>query len=152
MTVQETRDEIRRMVRALLKEALPETLKDAPAANGPTLEAAIRAAANGGSVSVAIAGDADLDAFARAVASADAAPRDAIIQGRTRFRLAPGKTGTAPAERRAVALEKGVINEIKIAELAKEADRLLVGPRVVLTPLARDKAREIGLEIVRTRP
>ena len=38
-----------------------------------------------------------------------------------------------------------------VAEIGKTNDRLVIGKGVVVTPLARDKAREVKLEIVRDR-
>jgi hypothetical protein len=44
----------------------------------------------------------------------------------------------------------GVITEQKIDHL-KDAGRLVLAPGAVLTPLARDKARKLGLAIERRR-
>lgn len=46
-------------------------------------------------------------------------------------------------------LESGVLTESKILALAKTTKRVVIGSKVVLTPLARDRARTVGLEIVR---
>ena len=46
-------------------------------------------------------------------------------------------------------LESGVLTESRILALAKSTKRVVIGSKVVLTPLARDRARTVGLEIVR---
>lgn len=46
-------------------------------------------------------------------------------------------------------LESGVLTESRTLALAKFSKRVVIGSKVVVTPLARDRARAIGLEIVR---
>ncbi len=46
-------------------------------------------------------------------------------------------------------LETGVLTESKILALAKTNKRIVISSKVVLTPLAKDRARNVGLEIVR---
>ncbi len=46
-------------------------------------------------------------------------------------------------------LETGVLTESKILALAKTNKRVVISNKVVLTPLAKDRARTVGLEIVR---
>ncbi len=176
------REEIRRMVRELLRDVVgaearretpPETQSAVPAGAGGGLSERVRAALDkGGGIEVAIASDSDLNAFAQQVALC-ALERDllgAIASNRVRFRLAGGSGGaTAPAEpaaprREAKASEpapasragtyeweRGLLNETKIAEIAKSHDKLVLGPQAVLTPLARDRAGALGLQIVRMR-
>ena len=173
-----SRDEIRHLVRDLLREAVPgkEPGKEGAApraklepeeAPGPdrSLSERVRAALrNHGSLEVSIAGDRDLNAFAQSIALC-ALERDllgAIASNRVRFRLAgapapvagvappaPGPRGGAP---RVFHWEAGVLNEAKIARIAKDHDRLVLGAKAVLTPLAKDRARKLELEMVRQTP
>ena len=46
-------------------------------------------------------------------------------------------------------LQTGVLTESKVLALAKNNKRVVIGNKVVLTPLAKDRARTVGLEIVR---
>ena len=46
-------------------------------------------------------------------------------------------------------LQSGVLTESKVLAYAKTTNRIVIGSKVVLTPLARDRARTVGLEIVR---
>ncbi len=187
-------DEIRRMVRELLRDAVarggvPEPhaapSPAAPASEVGGLAERVRAAlagggggaggAGGSGIEIAIAGDADLNAFARQVALC-ALERDllgAIASNRVRFRLAAGAPGTTrgPAAGSAVAStpsetapavapaadggafrwEQGLLGETKITEIARTHDKLVLGRRALLTPLAWDRARSLGLQVVRMR-
>lgn len=99
---------------------------------------------------VEICDDADLDAFvARLLRLADdPGSRAALRDGRLRFRLArPG--AAEPAQPPARRVEKGAVTETQVVEAAKAGMRLVLGRRAVLTPLARDKARSLGVPIDR---
>jgi hypothetical protein len=75
--------------------------------------------------------------------------RDALRAGRLRFQLAatavPGSV--QPTHR----VEKGAVTEAVVTAAAKAGARLVLGPRAVLTPLGRDRARAAGVEIVKER-
>lgn len=143
-------EELRAAVRAALLEVLP-----AGFAQGVSAGAAVE--------HVTLRNDADLDALVRRVATLceDPERRAALREGRHGFRLA----GTVPdgrdrvaasqAGRRstgagdAVRIERGAVTERAVVRAAAEGGRLVVGPKAVLTPLARDKARVLGVEIER---
>ena len=75
--------------------------------------------------------------------------RDALRTGRLRFRLAAtAATGPAQPSHR---VEKGAVTEAMVAASARAGARLVLGRRAVLTPLARDRARATGVEIVKER-
>jgi len=44
-------------------------------------------------------------------------------------------------------VEKGAVTERMVAAAAKAGAALVLGPRAVLTPLARDKARALGVPV-----
>jgi len=67
-----------------------------------------------------------------------------LIAGRIRFRLADQSAGPGPAAHR---VDKGAVTERAVAAAAKAGARLVLGPRAVLTPLAKDKARALGVLI-----
>ena len=52
-------------------------------------------------------------------------------------------TGTGTVQR----VEKGAVTERMVAAAAKAGAALVLGPRAVLTPLARDKARALGVPV-----
>ena len=93
-------------------------------------------------VAVTIASDADLDRFVRSVLD----HADAIRQGRLRFTLG---AGTSPAG--AMRVAHGAVTERTIKKAADAGGRLVLGPGAVLTPLAREKARALGVDIERER-
>jgi hypothetical protein len=106
--------------------------------------------------SVALSCDADLDAFVRRLAQLfeSAAERDAVRTGRRRFTLAAGaaEAAAAPAGAALMRVERGAVTERIVARAAEQQARLVLGPRAVLTPLGRDRARRLGVEVERERP
>jgi hypothetical protein len=100
---------------------------------------------------VSIRTDTDLAAFVMHLLHLFENPkhRDALRSGRLRFRLAataaPGSV--QPSHR----VEKGAVTEAMVTAAARAGARLVLGPRAVLTPLGRDRARAAGVEIVKER-
>jgi hypothetical protein len=145
-------DQLRAEVRAVLRDVLtPELLQAAAGAATAQVE------------QVAIRTDADLDALVRRVAALceDPTRRAALADGRHGFRLAGGTPALANRERSApsatlatsgvVRVERGAVTERTVTRAAADGARLVVGPKAVLTPLARDKARVLGVEIEKER-
>ncbi len=94
-------------------------------------------------VAVTIASDADLDRFVRS--ALDRA--DDIRAGRLRFTLGRA-AGSSPG---VVRVAHGAVTERKVKQAADAGARLVLGPGAVLTPLAREKARALGIDIERER-
>ena len=148
-------DELRAAVRAVLRDVLPAELLHGAASGPETVE------------HVSLRSDAELDALVRRVASLceDPTRRAAMKDGRHGFRLAGGAPGSA--DRRphgrpdgaapsystsgVVRVERGAVTERTVVRASAEGARLVVGAKAVLTPLARDKARVLGVEIERER-
>jgi hypothetical protein len=136
-------EELRAAVRAVLREVLPADVVADPGTR---------------SHDVTIASDADLTAFVRRVAALceDDRVRAAMQAGEHGFRLAgtsPGLVTVAarpprPAELR---VERGAVTERTVIKAAADGARLVLGRGAVLTPLARDKARSLGVEIEKER-
>jgi hypothetical protein len=59
-----------------------------------------------------------------------------------------GEAGAGPADHR---VEKGAVTERVVVAAASAGARLVLGPRAVLTPLARDRARALGVPIEKER-
>ena len=100
---------------------------------------------------VSIRSDADLAGFVMHLLHLFENPkhRDALRSGRLRFRLvATAMPGSVQPSHR---VEKGAVTEAMVAAAAKAGARLVLGPRAVLTPLGRDRARAAGVEIVKER-
>ncbi len=142
------RDALRDLVREVLREVVPN--KRAPAA--PAASEAPRIEA------VSISNDGELQAFVRRLLdlSADSGGREALCSGRHGFRLAGGgpaapsaPDGAAPAVGGTARIDSGVLSESKVIGLARSGREIVLGKRVVVTPLARDKARQLGVKLER---
>jgi hypothetical protein len=129
----------------------PQTAAPAPA----PVEAATPATVAGGEVEeVDLRSDADLDAFVRSLLRRLENPRDrmAIRSGRVRFRLRSGPTAAAAqASGPVMRVERGAVTERTVREAAAAGARLVLAPRAVLTPMARDRARSLGVDIEKER-
>lgn len=123
----ETSQELRGLVREVLKEAM-----------------ANREAPKQGTESVRIGTDAELQAFIAHLSSPGVI--ESVRAGKLRFTLGQ----TTPVSASTGDILEGVISEQKISALAAKGT-LILGPTAVLTPLARDRARKLGLKIERRR-
>jgi hypothetical protein len=100
--------------------------------------------------------DEDLEAFVRALAARLDNPRDrlAIRAGKLRFSLrrnphpASGGGGSGGAGE-TLRIDKGAVTERAVRDAAGRGARLVLSRRAVLTPLARDQARALGVQIER---
>ena len=94
--------------------------------------------------------DAELHAFVLQVLRLAGNPkrRHDILAGRLRFTLAAGGH-QAPAVTRRV--DKGAVTERAVIAAARAGAGLVLGPRAVLTPLAKDKARALGVPVEKER-
>jgi len=113
---------------------------------------------------ISIASDADLVAFARRVLSlaGDPAKAKEIAAGRYPFRLdrPASPTAAAPASRPTPAaptggahrIDSGVVTESILNKLPRGLSRIVLAPGVTVTPLAKDRARSLGLTFERTKP
>ena len=123
----ETSNELRGLVREVLRETM-----------------AGRAIPTHGTEAIRIGTDAELQTFVNRLVSPGVI--DAVRAGKLRFTLAQGvQTLAAPGS-----ILEGVITEQRVATMAAKGT-LVLGPNAVLTPLARDRARKLGLKIERRR-
>ena len=140
-------DELRAAVRAVLQDVLPASVIAPRSAEGSAQEVSLRT-------------DAELDAFVRRVAALcdDPRQRSALKDGRRRFTLTGSPQANDPAQPAAttqaasvpvVRVDRGAVTERTVKKAAADGARLVVGPRAVLTPLARDKARSLGVQVER---
>ena len=146
------REDVRRLVQELLQQALANGHGPAASVPPPPVAAVHRPstwsqpAAPGEVIgntteTVRIETDADLAAFVQSVLDRG----NEIRSGRLRFTLGDATpTGV-------VRVAHGAVTERTIKKAAEAGGRLVLGPGAVLTPLARDKARALGIEIERER-
>jgi hypothetical protein len=92
---------------------------------------------------VSLRTDADLARFVDAVLANAAA----IRSGALRFTLGGGGAQAAGVRR----IERGAVTERTVNEAASAGQRLVLAPAAVLTPLARERARHLKVEIERER-
>lgn len=102
---------------------------------------------------VRIADDADLDRFARQLLTLFENPknRQDLRAGRLRFRLEGGTTSAVPETRPVQRVDTGAVTERQVKAAAEAGRRLVLGRRAVLTPLARERARALGVPIEKER-
>lgn len=146
-----TRDQLRALVREVVRDAVagvvPATTAAVPPAPAPTGPLATDEKTR--TDTVRIATDQDLDAFVRQLLRLYENPktRDDLRAGRLSFRLARNGRGT-PATRR---IDTGAVTERHVAEMAESGGVLVLGRKAVMTPLAREKARALGITIEKER-
>lgn len=121
-------------LRSMVREVLRDVMVNRAPGSGASVE------------SVRIANDQDLAAFVARIIEAQTLER--IRTGQLRFTL--GIAASPPQTQPPGEMLTGVITEQKIDRLAGTGV-LVLGPSAVLTPLARDKARKLGLKLERRR-
>jgi hypothetical protein len=134
-------DELRALIREVIRDVLPTDL--------PVTE------------TVNLSTDEDLAVFVARLLDLDPETREDVRTGRRRFKLAAPRlpqvlerpngltvvNGSAGAPIRRI--ERGAVTERVIRDAARAGERLVLGPKAVLTPLAKDRARASGVEITR---
>jgi hypothetical protein len=138
-------------LRAMVREVLREALARRPAAAAPGATAAAGPTSSpapviGAVEPVRIGDDADLAAFVRRLVALldDPATGPAVRAGRHRFALAA--TATAVALASPAATLTGTVTEAAVAKL-KDVTRVRLADGAVVTPLARDRMRAMGIVI-----
>jgi hypothetical protein len=137
-------DELRAAVRAVLRDVLPAAVVDSAHATSSVEQLTPLGE------EVVLRTDADLDVFVRRLAAlcADPARRAALAQGRHGFRLSSGSgSNTSTAPDGVVRVDRGAVTERTVSRAAADGARLVLGKGAVLTPLARDKARSLGVAV-----
>jgi hypothetical protein len=134
-------DELRALVREVIRDVLPNGLSVTETVNLST--------------------DSDLAVFVARLLDLDPEQREELRSGRKRFRLAttrpepaaPAANGNANGRARSPVrrIETGAVTERVVNAAAQAGERLVLGRRAVLTPLARDRARASGVEIEKER-
>ncbi len=158
------REAVRAMVRDALRELLPAmAARPAPAAAAPLPPSpppAAQAAPPNGRVAtrgeprvaprieeVSLTSDAELSAFVTRLLDRAADVRAGLLQ----FRLRTATPYGTPTAGRHLRVDKGAVTEAMVNRAAKEGVALLLARRVVATPLALDRARDLGVRIERER-
>jgi len=156
MTSPVSNEVLREVIRDVLREVVASEV--AAVAGGTHAEPAVgtHAAPAAGTV-ITVRTQADLDqAIARVLADArDPRKAKAIAAGRTRFVLAAGTSAppvSVPAATGASAvtrIERGALTERHVTAAGQSGAVITITSKVVITPLARERARALGVEIRR---
>lgn len=163
MSSQET-DALRAMVREVLREVLPRAAaepEDAEQSGGlsprnrmSSASSATQQSTPSGLRRVHVRDDRDLDALVTQVLDLAEDPDrlEELRAGRLRFALERPEPveHVAPGAPEPLEVERGAVTERLVHRAAREQRPLRIGPRAVVTPLARDRARALGVSIVRT--
>lgn len=143
-------EQLRALVRQVLLESIPGELAAARAAGSPPTR-------DDDTREVRVGSQAELTDLVRAIATecADPARREGLLAGTVGYRLAPGgpswelcAPGTTIGEpAQVVRIERGAVTERQVREAASSGARIVAARGVVVTPLARDRARTSGVDI-----
>jgi hypothetical protein len=144
--------DLRALVREVVRDAVADLVPPptTPSHNGFAPTGPLAADEKSRVDTVRIGTDADLDAFVRHLLRLFENPktRADLRHGRLSFRLAGASSGAQAAAHR---IERGAVTERQIVDIAASGGALVLGPKAVLTPLAREKARVLGVSIQKER-
>lgn len=148
-------EDLRALVREVVRDAVaglrpPPTAPDSVAAPaGPQPTGPHVANDRRRTETVRLTTDAELDGFVRTLLRLFENPKNRadLKAGRLMFRL--GGTTRAGSGGAVHRIERGAVTERHVAELA--GGTLVLGRGAVLTPLAREKARTLGITITKER-
>jgi len=159
-------DALRHLVREVLHDLVPDRVPDpstevgaspAPRTSQPPAGALVHDGATGSTTTdtavaggrvepVAMGTDADLQRFVTRLLQLAENPkhRADLVSGRLRFQLDAQPETATPSLR---FVEKGAVTEAQVKDAARAGVGLRLSRRAVLTPLARDQARALGVVV-----
>jgi hypothetical protein len=143
------------MLRSLVREALRDALGGANGASD------IAKALSGSAAPVqkpaqvvemvSLTSDTEVSSFVHRILdlAADAKTLSALRSGELVFQLTESSKANVADHSGTTRIEKGAVTESTIRKAAESGSTLILGRKVVVTSLARDKARDLGVTIVR---
>jgi hypothetical protein len=151
VTTLERGDDLRALVREVLRDALPSHLKaKASAKQLPDVTEELPSREE----TVILDNDADLNVFARRLAEhcEDPARRRDLQNGLFHFQISRSVTDleTQPIQK-IIRVERGAATERQVNEASRQGARLVLSRSAVLTPLARDRARTLSVDVEREK-
>ncbi len=138
---------LRSLVREALRDALGSNVSNVKLPIAPVAQPAVTEV-------VSLNNDSDLAAFVRRVLdmSQDAGTLAQLREGKITFQLAgshsSGSTNISAATQ-GMRVEKGALTESMVRKAAESGNAIYLNRKVVVTALARDKARAMGVELIR---
>lgn len=144
-------EKLRSLVREALRDALggAEGIRDAAKAlSGQSQQSAKTAQVV---EMVSLSSNSDLTKFVNRVLdlASDAKTLNAMRQGELVFQLGNSPSSNNNHDSGTTRIEKGAVTESTIRKAAESGSTLIVARKVVVTSLARDKARDLGVTIIR---
>jgi len=143
------------MLRSLVREALRDALGGANGASDIAKALAGRVTPTQKPAQVvemvSLTTDTDMNSFVHRILdlAADAKTLSALRSGELVFQLTESSKANIADNSGTTRIEKGAVTESTIRKAAESGSTLILGRKVVVTSLARDKARDLGVTIVR---
>ena len=139
------------MLRSLVREALREALGGANGATEIAKALAVEAKPAQVVEVVSLNNDSDVKSLVNRVLDMAADPQtlSALRQGQIVFQLNQQSSNHSASDSGTTRIEKGAVTESTIRKAAETGSTLIVARKVVVTSLARDKARDLGVTIIR---
>jgi len=143
------------MLRLLVREALRDALGGANGASDIAKALSVSAAPVQKPAQVvemvSLTTDAEVSSFVHRILdlAADGKTLSALRSGELVFQLTESSKANVADNSGTTRIEKGAVTESTIRKAAESGSTLILGRKVVVTSLARDKARDLGVTIVR---
>ncbi|MFM1777780.1 MAG: hypothetical protein RL741_398 [Actinomycetota bacterium] len=139
------------MLRSLVRDALREALKGASGATEIAKALSVESKPAQLVEVVSLNNDLDLKSLVNRVLDMAADPQTlaALRDGTIAFQLSQQSSTHSANDSNAIRIEKGAVTESTIRKAAESGSTLILGRKVVVTSLARDKARDLGVAIIR---
>lgn len=142
------------MLRSLVREALRDALGGASGASDIAKALAGHTPAPKPAQvfeMVSLSTDSEVTSFVHRILdlAADGKTLSALRQGEIVFQLTEQAKANGVTNPGTTRIDKGAVTESTIRKAAESGSTLIVGRKVVVTSLARDKARDLGVTIVR---
>lgn len=139
------------MLRALVRDALREALSGANGATEIAKALTVQAKPAQLVEVVSLNTDSDVKSLVNRVLDMAADPQSlaALREGTIVFQLSNQSSQHSANGSSTTRIEKGAVTESTIRKAAESGSTLILGRKVVVTSLARDKARDLGVTIIR---
>lgn len=140
----------------LLREVIREVLQDVIGTEVREIVAVGQVDPDSGAEVIPIRSQADLDSAIRRVLADAAHParRAAVQSGKVRFvlgeaRLSGAHQPTSTSSAQVHRVERGALTERHVRAAGQQGATIVISRRVVVTPLAKERARAMGVAIVK---
>lgn len=139
------------MLRALVRDALREALSGANGVSEIAKALTVQTKPAQLVEVVSLNTDSDVKSLVNRVLDMAADPQSlaALREGTIVFQLSNQSGQHSANSSNATRIEKGAVTESTIRKAAESGSTLILGRKVVVTSLARDKARDLGVTIIR---